>query len=78
MPSILVGMIGQVPSSSLPFMPASKGVCFLGSQVSVCATPPGSQMKMTESALGRRLLPERLFSSPSLFFRIRVDSYHFS
>jgi len=44
---------GQVPNSSSPRIPERKGVNFLVSQVSVWATPPGSQMKITASALAR-------------------------
>src|SRR5687768_1524602 len=51
MPSAAVGMIGHVPSSWLPFMPGVNGVCCFGSHVSVCETPPGSQIKMQASAL---------------------------
>ena len=50
-PSTDVEIEGQVPSSSLPFMPGMNGVCVFGSQVSVWATPPGSQIMITESAL---------------------------
>ena len=42
---------GRCPAVRSPSCPASKGVCCLGSQVSVCAMPPGSQMKITASAL---------------------------
>src|SRR5215471_16419193 len=51
MPSALVGIERQVPRIWLPFMPFSYGVNFLGSQVSVWATPPGSQMKIMASAV---------------------------
>ena len=51
-PSAAVGIFGQVPSNSLPFMPARNGVCCFGSQRSVCAMPPGSQIKIMASAFG--------------------------
>ena len=39
----------------MPFIPARYGVYFFGSHVSVCATPPGSQMWMMASAVGVNL-----------------------
>ena len=51
-PSAAVGIFGQVPSNSLPFMPARNGVCCFGSHRSVCAMPPGSQIKIMASAFG--------------------------
>src|SRR5437867_2014664 len=51
MPSADVGILGKVDRMPLPFIPARKGVCCLGSQVSAWATPPGSQISTQLSAL---------------------------
>src|SRR5678815_523763 len=45
-------MLGNVLNSSLGDIPFVKGVCPLGSNVSVCAMPPPIQSTMTVSAVG--------------------------
>src|SRR5882672_5125010 len=51
MPSSAVGREGKVLSTRLASMPFSKGAYRLGSKVSVCAIPPATHSRMTESAV---------------------------
>ena len=50
-PSRTVGTLGKVERTRFPSIPFSKGVYFLGSNVSVCAMPPAIHSNITVSAV---------------------------